>query len=315
MIKYNFYPKKQEFYPYEEEWYLTYCDTSEETESELELTLPTYLNLGSEENPDYRSYNIYNAAFWGEDKIKILKTPMALTSIGAYAFYRSSIEEFYLYSNVQEINSAAFEGIENEFIVYVPSGWRNRFATQAWYNALGGKSKWETRLKEGDYSVSEGKTVLPLYRAGQIVNEIELSAEAEKMGLMPWYATKGTVDGTFTEINIGAKNKHFPCTEDGIITSVINGKHLYRSNENSNLSEAKVGEPLAQDDKGKRTSTLFESWKTNSLYKNDDKTLYLNTKRVENLAVQDATNITTITLDPEVDYIYPFAFKGFKNKK
>ena len=304
MITYSFYPLKQEFYPFEEEWYLTSCDISEDEQSELELTLPPLLTA-----PDgsFYPYNIYNAAFWGSDKIKVLKLSSSTTSIGAYAFYRSNIQEFYLYSNIQEVNSTAFENIEKEFKIYVPLGWKNRFANEAWYNALGGKEKWNDILLEGDYSISEGKIVPPLYRAGQLVKDMSVSAEAEKIGLMPWYATSYKDENGNTISTVGGSgNKKISITQDGIIIGSIEGKHLYRSDKNSDLSKAGIG--IASNNEPK----VFASWKTNSLYRIDNNTLYINAKRVESLALQDANAITSITIGPDVEYISPFAFKGCK---
>lgn len=297
-IKYCFYQNKADT----PEWFLTSCDTSNYTDTEGSVTLPSYLGLYNEEKYTYYPYNLYNYCFYGEDKITEIGIPSSIKTIGQKAFARSSIKIIRFYSSESpQISSTAFDDILDDLVIYVPKGYRNNgYHTQELITALGGETAWNEIVQEGDFSVSSGKYIAPLTLYGITGQDsYYIETNVEDVGMMALWQTEKTAN---------------------ISTSVIGGSNLVEVNDNKNIISYNQGAHLYRTDAKStnfnsllNTDILYDSIASNAVYGSHATTVTLNAKRVMSLGFQNCQHINKIIITNNVEYISPYAFLNCPN--
>lgn len=181
-IQYEFFTDR------DNQWYMTYCNTSSAEGTELEITLPDKLSL---EDGSETTYNLYTSCFYGETKIKKLIIPRFVKKLASRVFERSTIQEIYFYTNLPPvIDSETFLGLNPECKIYVPLGAKNYFSSPKWVQGLGGQAKWNERIIETNDALETLNKVAPLSKYNNLNLEgVVLDKKVEEIGQMAYMAT------------------------------------------------------------------------------------------------------------------------------
>ena len=285
-IQYEFFTDR------DNQWYMTYCDTSSAEGIELEITLPDKLSL---EDGSETTYNLYTSCFYGETKIKKLIIPRFVKKLASRVFERSTIQEIYFYTNLPPvIDSETFLGLNPECKIYVPLGAKNYFSSPKWVQGLGGQAKWDERVIETNDALETLNKVAPLSKYNNLNLEgVILDKKVEEIGQMAYMATPN-----LKSINIaGNSNITVEQDDDNKPLVILNTDKIAVLKRNSDfaLDEGKVDEywPNAGYDLELEGQSCIDA------------------KKIDQLAFQSTTigkDGDGIVIGDSITYISPYAF-------